>query len=246
MDERTLKENPMMIKRRCHHSPLLAAILTPAIIGYYTQLLASDSEHDMATHPGHVHHHSQTAQASTNPITDPHAAHRQATNQIGYKRTVENYTLPARELTTMQGQQVTLSELLDSEQPVAINFIFTSCTTICPIMSATFAQAQKKLGDEAARIHWISISIDPEYDTPERLRDYAQHFHGNGQWSFLTGSTENIAAVQRAFDVYRGDKMNHTPVTLLRAGRNTPWVRLHGLTSSAELVNEYRQLTASR
>lgn len=236
-------ENTVMSKSIVHRPHLIAAILTPAILGYYTLLPAGGNDHAMESH---AHHHQLAVQVPTNPIADPHAAHRQATNQIGYKRSIEHYTLPARELTTMQGQRVTLAELLDTDQPVAINFIFTSCTTICPIMSATFAQAQKKLGDEAAKIHWVSISIDPEYDTPERLRDYAQHFHGNGQWSFLTGSTENIAAVQRAFDVYRGDKMNHIPVTLLRAGRNTPWVRLHGLTSSAELVNEYRQLTASR
>lgn len=163
-------------------------------------------------------------------------------DKLGYTRSYEHYALPHLELTTMQGEPVSVASLLDSDQPIALNFIFTSCTTICPIMSATFAQAQKKLGDESQQIRWISISIDPEFDTPERLREYAHKFKAGSQWSFLTGATEDIVTLQRAFDVYRGDKMNHIPVTLLRASRDAPWVRLNGLTSGTELVSEYHQL----
>lgn len=229
-----------------HLSPRLArALFIPALFGYCWVALATDMGGDLVGgHTGHDHHHTRGAQATASPMSDTHAQHRQAMDQIGYQRTQEHYTPPAIALTTMNGEQVSLAELLDTDQPVALNFIFTSCTTICPIMSATFAHAQKSLGDEAQQIHWISISIDPEYDTPQRLRAYAQRFKAGAQWSFLTGTTEDITTVQRAFDVYRGDKMNHIPVTLLRAGRSAPWVRLHGLTSGTALVSEYRQLPA--
>ncbi len=224
-----------------HSAALLLA--TSLTLGVTAQ--AGEGQHD--EHAGHTTHHAHGAEPPVAAMQhDAHAHHRQAASQTGYTRSLDHYALPPLELTTMQGDSRSLAQLLDTDQPVAINFIFTSCTTICPIMSATFAQAQRRLGTEAAKIRWISISIDPEYDTPERLRDYAQRFEAGEQWSFLTGPTENIIAVQKAFDVYRGDKMNHIPVTLLRAGRDAPWLRLHGLTSSAELVQEYRQLTTTQ
>jgi len=224
----------------------LTALLLNAMLGYCAVSQAEDMGHQMHGMADNTHNHAMEMQASAGPHAqhpgDPHAQHRQAMEQIGYSRTYEHYALPHLDLVTMQGERVPVAKLLDSDQPIALNFIFTSCTTICPIMSATFAQAQKKLGDEAQHIHWISISIDPEFDTPERLREYAHQFKAGSQWSFLTGATEDIVTLQRAFDVYRGDKMNHIPVTLLRANRDAPWVRLNGLTSGTELVSEYHQL----
>ena len=63
----------------------------------------------------------------------------------------------------------------------------------------------------------VSISIDPEYDTPEALNAYARRFDAGPQWEFLTGSLDDSIAVQKAFDADRGDKMNHAPLTLFRA-----------------------------
>jgi Uncharacterized protein SCO1/SenC/PrrC, involved in biogenesis of respiratory and photosynthetic systems len=92
----------------------------------------------------------------------------------------------------------------------------------------------------------VSISIDPEHDTPAKLKEYARKFGAGPQWQMLTGSVENSIAVQRAFNTYRGDKMNHEPATFLRAGKGKPWVRLDGFASAGELVKEYRQLMAAK
>src|ERR1041384_6287974 len=60
---------------------------------------------------------------------------------------------------------------LIKDKTVAINFIFTNCTTICPPLAATFARLQKEMGDKVGRdVHLISISVDPLTDTPERLK----------------------------------------------------------------------------
>ena len=90
----------------------------------------------------------------------------------------------------------------------------------------------------------ISITIDPEHDTPERLEAYAERFRAGSQWRFLTGDLDQIVAVQKAFDVYRGSKMNHEPITFLRVEEEAPWVRLDGLASAADVVREYQQLIA--
>jgi protein SCO1/2 len=143
-------------------------------------------------------------------------------------------------MVNQDGQQVSLPELLDSDQPVMLNFIFTSCTAICPAMSAIFAGVQTRLGSDSERLHMVSISIDPEHDTPEALNAYARRFDAGPQWQFLTGSLEDSIAVQRAFDADRGDKMNHAPLTLFRAAPDAQWVRYEGFATAAELVKECR------
>jgi protein SCO1/2 len=125
-----------------------------------------------------------------------------------------------------------------------LQFIFTTCPTICPVMSATFSAAQEKFGPDLDRVRMISITIDPEQDTPARLGEYARKFKARRQWLFLTGKMESVIAVQKAFDAYRGTKMRHEPLTFLRAGPGQPWVRLDGLLSAAQLFDEYQKLTS--
>ena len=160
----------------------------------------------------------------------------------GVSRSTASYEVPDVTLVNQDGEKVQLSELLDTDQPVMLNFIFTTYTAICPAMSATFAGVQKELGDDSQKLRMISVSIDPEYDTPERLREYAERFQAGPQWQFLTGDIEDIVAVQKSFDVYRGNKMSHEPTTLLRKSATDPWVRLDGIASATEIVAEYRQL----
>ena len=87
----------------------------------------------------------------------------------------------------------------------------------------------------------ISISIDPENDTPQQLKAYAGKFDAGPRWQFLTGSVENVATVQRAFDTYNSDKMSHEPLTLLRSAPGKPWVRIDGFASPEDLAREYQQ-----
>ena len=90
----------------------------------------------------------------------------------------------------------------------------------------------------------ISITIDPEQDTPERLKEYAGRFKAGSGWQFLTGSIDDIITTQKAFDAYKGDKMNHVTLSFIRSAADGPWVRLEGFTSAAEVVSEYRQQLA--
>jgi protein SCO1/2 len=109
-------------------------------------------------------------------------------------------------------------------------------------MSATFAQVQSELGDDSDELRMISFSIDPEQDTPKRLRAYAALFNAGPQWQFLTGSLDDSVAVQKAFDVYRGNKMNHEPTTLMKAADSDTWVRIDGLARASDIVAEYHRL----
>jgi protein SCO1 len=173
-----------------------------------------------------------------------HHHHAMPDEQDGYVRSMATYTVPDVKLLDPNRAQVSLRRQLD-DKPVIMNFIFTSCGAICPVMSSTFSEVQKALGPERNAVRMVSISIDPEHDTPEALKIYAKRYGAGPQWQMLTGSLQNSIAVQRAFDVYRGDKMAHTPATFLRARAGQPWVRLDGFASADDILREYRKLTAT-
>jgi protein SCO1/2 len=154
-------------------------------------------------------------------------------------RTVTAYQIPDITMLDANGAKVSLRSLFDGKEPVVLNFIFTTCTTICPVMSATFEQVQEKLGKKRNHVRMVSISIDPENDTPSAFKAYAKRFHAGPHWLMLTGSVANSIAVQRAFDVEIADKMSHKPATFVRGtGHATPWVKLEGLVSASDVVAE--------
>jgi protein SCO1 len=157
-----------------------------------------------------------------------------------------DYAVPDVTLVRENGRSVSLRKEMDDGRPVVLNFIYTSCTSICPVMSQTLAQFDSKLGSDRHKVHLMSISIDPEEDTPARLSAYARKFHAGPEWQHYTGTLEASLAAQRAFDVYRGDKMSHTAVTLLRAAPGKPWKRIDGFATPDELLNAYRELTAAK
>jgi len=169
---------------------------------------------------------------------DPHAAHKAAMSKPHYTVTDANYDIPDVQLIDEEGEVVALRGLLESEHPVALNFIFTTCTTICPVMTVTFAQMQRTLGVAAEELQLVSVSIDPEYDRPGVLKAYARQFQAEDNWTFLTGDSNDIANVLRSFDSYTGSKMNHQPVTLLRNPDRDGWIRIDGLANGASLAQE--------
>lgn len=169
---------------------------------------------------------------------DPHAHHRAAMKKSTYRVTELNYNVPEVQLLDASGTSVPLQELLQSDEPVALNFIFTTCTTICPVMTVTFAQMQQLLGADADRVQLVSITIDPEYDRPDVLESYAAQFRAGENWTFLTGNTQDIVTVLRSFDSYTGSKMSHRPVTLLKRPGVDEWVRIDGLANGESLARE--------
>jgi protein SCO1/2 len=174
-------------------------------------------------------------------LAHQHHDHGRAGEQEGYVRRVGSYTVPDVVLRDADGAKVALRSSL-ADMPVILNFIFTTCDTICPVTSMTFSQVQTALGPERNAIHMVSISIDPEQDTPAALKAYGAKFGAGPQWKMLTGSLDDSVLVQRAFEVYRGHKMNHHPATFLRTRAGQQWVRLDGFASAADILREYRRL----
>lgn len=159
-----------------------------------------------------------------------------------YKRSIETYAIPDLTLINQYGNKMRLEALINAGKPVLLDFIYGTCTTICPVLSAGFSNFQNKLGKDAAEVQLISISIDPEHDTPFVMKDYLSRFRAKPGWDFLTGSREDIDRVMKAFNAYVPNKMSHYPLTLLKAPESSQWVRIYGMVSMAELMDEYRRL----
>ena len=207
------------------------------ILSGWATIAAAADEIDHSTMDHSMMDHSQHN-------ADEHAQHRAMMNQDGYQRKQASYQTPDVMLIDQSGKKVSLIELLGGDDPLMLNFIFTTCTTICPVLSATFSQAQQEYGSELADVRMISISIDPEHDTPDRLKEYAQRYNALDGWTFLTGDLKTVMQVQRAFDAYRGDKMSHVPLTFLRISAGESWVRLEGFPGAKDLLKEYRLMAS--
>lgn len=155
-----------------------------------------------------------------------------------YKRTIETYTVPDVVLVNQDGAKVNLRTLLASDKVVVLDFIFGTCTTICPVLSAGYANLQQRLGTRSADIQLVSISIDPENDTPKVMREYLKRYRARPGWTFLTGKREDIDRTMKAFSAYIPNKMSHYPLTLIRTPRAGTWIRVFGLMSTSEFLEE--------
>lgn len=158
-----------------------------------------------------------------------------------YQRSVESYTMPDVVLTNQNGERVRFKSLVEGDQPVVVDFIYGTCTTICPILSAGYVNLQRKLGTDSNRVRLVSITIDPENDTPAVLTEYLARYRAKPGWDFLTGSRKDIDRVMTAFDAYFRDKMDHKPLTFIRSPKDGQWIRLYGLLSGIDFINEYKK-----
>jgi cytochrome oxidase Cu insertion factor (SCO1/SenC/PrrC family) len=129
---------------------------------------------------------------------------------------------------------------------VAINFIFTTCTTICPPLTATFRQVQQNLAEGALDVQLISISVDPVTDTPERLRGFAAKFKAGPGWTFVTGEKAEIESLLQALGTAVADKTDHTPMILVGNDVAGYWTRAYGLSSPATLVKVITEAAAKK
>ncbi len=119
---------------------------------------------------------------------------------------------------------------------VAINFVFTTCTTICPPLTATFRRVQQQLAEQNSQAQLISVSVDPAIDTPERLRDFAAKFKAEPGWAFVTGNTSDINSLLQQLGVAVTNKNDHTPMILIGNDETGYWTRAYGLSSPTSLV----------
>jgi protein SCO1/2 len=156
-------------------------------------------------------------------------------------------SIPDVELLDQDGRKVHFYTDLVKGKVVAVNFIFTTCTTICPPLGATFARVQKDLGARAGRdAHLISISVDPATDTPERLKAWGAKFHAAEGWTFVTGPKPQIDELLRALGAGTASPADHSPSVLIGNDASGQWTRAYGLARPAVLIGLIEAAAAGR
>src|SRR5690242_7937282 len=109
-----------------------------------------------------------------------------------------NY-FPNVPVVTQDGERLMFYDDLVKGKIVVFSFIFTSCTDICPLTTARMSQVEDKLGDLVGReIFFYSMTVDPENDTPEKLKSFSKAFGAGPGWRFLTGKPEDVRAINYA------------------------------------------------
>jgi protein SCO1 len=134
--------------------------------------------------------------------------------------------LPNVPVVTHHGETLRFYDDLMKDRIVVISFIYTSCRDICPMVTARLAQLEDKLGEAMGRdVFFISISVDPETDTPEKLKDYAEAFQAGPGWVFITGKPADIGAIRHKLGD-RGAKISdHRNEVLLANATRGDWER---------------------
>jgi len=120
---------------------------------------------------------------------------------------------------------------------VVVNAFFTSCTSVCPPMNRNMEKIQEVFGDRVGRdVFLVSITVDPEVDTPTRLKEYAQKFHAGKGWIFLTGKKENLDWALYKLGQYVEKKDDHTTIFIIGNEPTGLWKKAFGMANVAELV----------
>lgn len=174
--------------------------------------------------------------ASPEAVPEPAKAEALADSSSGLE-------IPDTPLLDQNARSVKLYEDLIRGKVVAMNFIFTTCTTICPPMGANFGRLQAELGDRLGEeVELISVSIDPVTDTPRRLKAWSSKFAAGDGWTLLTGEKSSVDRLLRELEVLTPDQKDHAPLILLGNDRTGTWRRVYGLTPPAKLARMIEDL----
>lgn len=156
-------------------------------------------------------------------------------------------SIPDVEVLDQHGNELRFYPDLIKDKTVAINFIFTNCTTICPPLAATFARLQKELGDRVGKdIHLISISVDPLTDTPERLKAWGAKFKAGPGWTFVTGEKQEMDKLLNALGAAVSKREDHTPAMIIGNDGKGVWTRTYGLAKINQIIGILENVMAGK
>ena len=135
------------------------------------------------------------------------------------------------------GKRVRLPQDVIGNRIAVVNFVYTTCTTVCPVSSATFQQLQAKLGPRLGKeVVLVSITVDPLRDTPQRMKEYAGRYQAREGWVWLTGAKPDVDGVLKGFGAYTPNFEDHPAMVLVGDARGGSWTRFFGFPSVEELM----------
>ena len=139
-------------------------------------------------------------------------------------------------LVDQNGKRVDLYDDLIKNHTVVLNSFFASCTGSCPVMARTFLHLQNKLGDRVGKdVILVSITVDPENDTPEKLKAYAEKMGAKRGWYFLTGTRAEVDAALGKLGQYAEIREAHKNIIIAGNDRTGLWKKALAIAPSDEV-----------
>lgn len=147
------------------------------------------------------------------------------------------FSIPDIRVLDESGEELAFYSNLIKDKVVAINGIFTTCTTVCPPMGVIFSQLEEQVRERfGSEVHLISVSLDPVTDTPERLKAWAGKFNAGPGWTLVTGDKRAIDDLLKALKLFSPDKEDHASLVLIGNDATGTWTRTSGLTPAPKLA----------
>jgi protein SCO1/2 len=151
------------------------------------------------------------------------------------------------ELIDQHGRSAKFRSDVIGERIAVVNFIYTTCTTVCPVTSAIFGQVQRRLGARLGKdVFLVSVSVDPVTDRPARLKAYATKHKARSGWIWLTGNKLIVDKVLNGLGAYTPNYEDHPAMVLVGDGHTGQWARFFGFPSPDQLMAKVDALLAAR
>ena len=180
--------------------------------------------------------------------SDPHAHHRQMMKaKAEQKAQATILEIADAQLINQDGEAKSLRSDIVGDRIVVVDFIYTTCTTVCPVLSAVLLQVQDELGDRlGTEVMLVSISVDPLRDTPARLKDYAGKLRARDGWTWLTGDKLAVDEVLKDFGAYTPNFEDHPSMVLVGDGTTGEWSRFLGFPGANHILDKINEFAAAR
>ena len=183
-----------------------------------------------AQHQNHDHH-SQHAKGAVKPVAAQRAT----------------FNLSETPLLDQHGRTLKFKSEALGERIAVIGFVYTTCTTVCPVVSAVMAQVQDKLGARLGRdVALVTVTVDPVRDTPARLKEYGAKLGSGAGWTWLTGPKPQVDEVLKVFGAYTPNFTEHPALVLVGDAKSGKWLRFYGFPTPEQLMAAVNELTAGR
>jgi len=178
---------------------------------------------------------------------DPHAQHKQVAAAQSNMAMARIELPDGISMLNQFGDKVNLRKDVIGDKIVAINFVYTTCTTVCPVVSSIFTMVQKSIGERMGKdVALITITVDPTRDTPHRLLKYSKNFNPGAGWSWLTGDKKTVDKTLSALGAYTPNFEDHPAMVLIGDERHSKWYRLYGFPSPEVIESRVKDLLSNR
>jgi len=170
-----------------------------------------------------------TAQAQTSTVDEKERARSYFTNL---------------ELVNQDGETVQFFDDVMKDKVVVINFIFTNCKGACPLMTHKLTLVRDKLeGYVGKTLQFVSLSLDPERDTPAAMKEFAKtHDADHDGWIFLTGDANNLDTIIKKLGQYTDDMEAHSTMMLAGNVNNAHWIKILPQEQPPAIAEKLRRL----